>query len=74
MRPSRNAASSARRSSGPAASTHAVISSSRLRAVPESRLTVECGLEETKYIGRSSSECSASVARTGDHQRRVMRA
>ena len=35
---------------------------------------VECALEETKYIGRSSSECSASVLRTGDHQWRVMRA
>ena len=35
---------------------------------------MECGFEETKYIGRSSSACSAIAARTGAHQRRVIRA
>ena len=74
MRPSRNAASSARRSAGPSRSTQSVTSCSRRRAVPESRLTIECGLEETKYIGRSTRPCSAIVARTGAHQWRVMRA
>jgi hypothetical protein len=37
------------------------------------RLTIECALEEMKYIGRSSSACSAILARTGAHQRRVIR-
>ena len=46
----------------------------RARAVVVTRFTSECRFEETKYIGRSESPWSVSVARTGAHQRRVSRA
>ena len=46
---------------------------SRSRASPVTRLESEWVLEETKYSGASPSRRSLRSARTGAHQRRVMR-
>ena len=73
VRPSRKRASSSLRSSWCPLSTKATSSLSSWRASPVTRFDSEWVFEETKYSGESPSLRSLSSARTGAHQRRVMR-